>query len=133
MRRLASERDTLSVIDDQFGAPTGAELLADVTGHALLAATRRPSVTGTYHLAADGETTWHGYANHVIGFARAAGHPVKVAADAICAIPASAYPTPAKRPGNSRLATQKLRHTFGLTLPHWTAGVDRVLSELLER
>ena len=131
MLRLAQERDRLSVIDDQIGAPTGAELLADVTAHAIRAVGEAPSLGGTYHLAASGETSWHGYACHVIEFARAAGAPVKVAADSIAAVPSSEFPTPAERPKNSRLDTTKLRSSFGLTLPPWQTGVDRMLAELL--
>jgi len=130
MLRLAKERDRLTVVDDQIGAPTGAELLADVSAHALLGALQRPEVSGTYHAAAGGETSWHGYAQHVIEFARAAGQPIQVAAAAIEAVPTSAFPTPARRPANSRLATAKLRDTFGLTLPHWQTGVERMLTEV---
>jgi dTDP-4-dehydrorhamnose reductase len=130
MLRLAKERERLTVVDDQIGAPTGAELLADVSAHALRGALQRPEVSGTYHAAAGGETSWHGYAQHVIEFARAAGQPVKVAAAAIEAVPTSAFPTPARRPANSRLATAKLRDTFGLTLPHWQTGVERMLTEV---
>ena len=129
--RLAQERDRLAVIDDQIGAPTGAELLADVTAHAIRAVGESPSLGGTYHLVASGETSWHGYARHVIEFARAAGAPVKVAADSIAAVPSSEFPTPAERPKNSRLDTAKLRSSFGLTLPPWQTGVDRMLAELL--
>jgi dTDP-4-dehydrorhamnose reductase len=131
MLRLAKERDTLSVIDDQFGSPTGADLLADVTAHALRAALMRPELAGTYHAVAQGETSWHGYARHVIEFAHAAGQTIQVAPDAIRAVPTSAFPTPAKRPGNSRMNTRKIRDTFGLTLPSWQAGVDRMLTEVL--
>lgn len=131
MLRLARERDTLSVIDDQIGAPTGAELLADLSAHALRTAQQRPEVAGTYHAVAAGETSWHGYARHVIEFARRAGQPITVAADAIAAVPTTAFPTPARRPANSRLATDKLRATFGVTLPDWRVGVDRMLSEVL--
>jgi dTDP-4-dehydrorhamnose reductase len=131
MLRLARERDRLSVIDAQIGAPTGAELLADVTAHAIRAATARLELSNTYHLVASGETSWCGYARHVIEFARAAGTPLKVAADAIDAVPTSAYPLPAVRPKNSRLDTSRLRDAFGLTLPPWQAGVDRMLHELL--
>jgi dTDP-4-dehydrorhamnose reductase len=131
MLRLAKERDRLTVINDQFGAPTGAELLADVTAHAVRKVLAQPALSGTYHLAAGGETTWHGYARHVIGFARAAGHEIKVDDQAIEPVPTSAFPTPAKRPGNSRLSTAKLRDAFGLTLPPWQAGVDRMLTEVL--
>ena len=131
MLKLATERDTLSVIDDQIGAPTGADLLADISAHALRSALTRPEVAGTYHAAAAGETSWYGYARHVIEFARRAGRPIKVAADAVVPIPTSAYPTPAARPRNSRLDTAKLRGTFGLVMPTWQVGVERMLTEIL--
>ena len=131
MLKLAKERDRLTVIDDQIGSPTGADLLADITAHALRTALQRPEVAGTYHAVGDGETSWHGYAQHVIEFARARGETIKVARDAIAPVPTSAFPTPAKRPANSRMNTHKLRTTFGLTLPSWQAGVDRMLTEVL--
>jgi dTDP-4-dehydrorhamnose reductase len=131
MLKLAKERDKLTVIDDQIGSPTGADLLADITAHALRTAALKPEIAGTYHVVAQGETSWHGYAQHVIAFARAAGQPIKVAADAVLAVPTSAFPTPAKRPGNSRMNTQKLRNNFGLTLPAWQTGVERMLTEVL--
>jgi dTDP-4-dehydrorhamnose reductase len=121
------------VIDDQFGAPTGAELLADLTAHALRVLRERPGLAGTYHAVAAGETHWHGYATHVIEWARAHGHAVKVAPDAIVPVPTSAFPTPAKRPLNSRLDTRKLRETFGVVLPPWQHGVERMLAEILGR
>lgn len=133
MLRLAAERDALNVIDDQVGAPTGAELLADITAQALPRAMANPALGGLYHCAAGGETSWHGYARHVIERARAAGTPVKVAADAVRPIPTAQYPTPAARPLNSRLDTRKLRGTFGLVLPPWQQGVDRMLDEILAR
>ncbi len=131
MLKLAMERDKLTVIDDQIGAPTGADLLADLSAHTLRAALQRPDVAGTYHAVAHGQTSWHGYARHVIEVARAAGQPIKVAADAILPVATSAFPTPARRPGNSRLNTGKLRHTFGLALPGWQSGVDRMLVEVM--
>jgi len=131
MLRLARERDRLTVVADQFGAPTGADLIADVTAHALRTALSRPEVSGTYHLVAAGETSWHGYARHVIEHARAAGQEIRVPADAIEPVPTSAFPTPARRPANSRLDTTRLRNTFGLTLPSWQSGVDRLLAEVL--
>jgi dTDP-4-dehydrorhamnose reductase len=133
MLKLAAERESLAVVDDQFGAPTGADLLADITAHALRAVRREPQLGGTYHAVAAGETHWHGYARFVIEWARAHGLPVKVAPDAIKAVPTSAYPTPARRPLNSRLATDKLRRTFNLTLPGWQAGVERMLTEAYGR
>lgn len=131
MLRLAAEREHLKVIDDQIGAPTGADLLADVTAHALRAARQRPELGGTYHTVAAGETSWHGYARFVIEWARQRGQAIKVAPEAIAAIPTSAYPTAAKRPLNSRLSTAKLRAGFSLTMPAWEVGVERMLNEVL--
>lgn len=130
MIRLAQERETLQVINDQYGVPTGADLLADISAHALRAALRDPVLAGTYHAAPGGETTWHAYAQHVIAQGRRMGRPINVAQDAIQAVPTSAFPTPARRPANSRLNTQKLRRAFGLHLPEWQTGVDRMLAEL---
>ena len=132
MLRLAAERDALAVIDDQYGAPTSAELLADSTAHAIRTARRQPECSGLYHLAASGETTWYGYATYVIERARAAGRTIKVAADAVRPVPTSAYPTAARRPANSRLDTRKFRQTFDLVLPDWKHGVDRLLDEIIE-
>jgi dTDP-4-dehydrorhamnose reductase len=128
MLRLAAERDTLSVIADQHGVPTSAELLADVTAHAITRTLRAPALSGLYHLVPGGETSWHAYAQWVIEFARAQGKPVR--ATTVTAIPTSAYPTPAARPLNSRLSNQKLQQAFGLHLPHWQGGVERMLTEL---
>ena len=133
MLRLAQERDGLSVIDDQVGAPTGADLLADVTAHAVRTALQRPEVSGLYHLVAGGEISWHGYARFVIDFAARAGIDIKVERDAIKAVPSSAFPTPAKRPHNSRMDAAKLRQTFDLHLPDWQVGVARMLSEVLDK
>lgn len=131
MLRLASEREQLKVIADQIGAPTGADLLADLSAHLLRATLARPELSGTYHAVAGGETSWHAYARHVIEFARARGTPIKVAPEQILAIPTSDYPTPAQRPLNSRLSTAKLQEAFDLTLPHWQQGVERMLTEIL--
>jgi dTDP-4-dehydrorhamnose reductase len=129
MLRLAAERDALRVIDDQIGAPTGADLLADISAHVLCAVRRDTSLGGTYHAVASGETSWYGYARFVIEWAREHGLPVKVAPEAIEAIPTGAYPLPARRPLNSRLSTCKLRTNFGLVLPAWQEGVRRMLTE----
>ncbi|MBJ2142817.1 dTDP-4-dehydrorhamnose reductase [Delftia acidovorans] len=131
MLRLAQEREALSVIDDQWGAPTGADLIADVTAHAIRQLQRQPGDQGLYHLVAGGETTWHAYASHVIAKARelAPERPWKV--QRIAAVPTSAFPTPAQRPHNSRLNTDRLQQTFGLRLLHWQAGVDRMLQEII--
>ena len=127
--RLAGERETLSVINDQIGAPTGADLLADVTAHAIRRAQRAPEVSGLYHLVAAGETSWHGYAEFLCESARQAGAALKVRS--IEPVPSTAFPTPAKRPLNSRLDTSKLRSTFDLSLPRWQTGVARMLQEIL--
>lgn len=129
MLKLAKDRESLSVINDQFGAPTGAELIADCTAHAIRVALNKPTVAGTYHLIAAGETTWHAYASKVIEFAKAQGIELQV--QAINAVPTSAFPTPAMRPANSRLNTEKFQQAFGLNLPDWTVGVERMLLETL--
>ena len=131
MLRLAQARERLTVIDDQWGAPTGAELLADVSAHAIRQVLQRPQDAGIYHLAASGETTWHGYAKHVLAQAQRAQAAIKIIAKEVASVPTSAFPTPARRPHNSRLNTAKLQATFGLTLPPWQQGVDRMLVETL--
>jgi len=133
MLKLAMERDSLDVIDDQVGAPTGADLLADVTAHMLSAARLRPDLGGTYHCVAAGETSWHDYACHVVEFARSAGQPIKVARENIRRVSSAAFQSLAKRPANSRLSTRKLRESFGLVLPDWRLGVNRMLTEILEK
>lgn len=130
MLRLARERDRLAVVDDQIGAPTGAELIADVTARALRMIRQRPELGGLYHLAATGETSWHGYACFVLARAREAGVVLKVPPEAVEAVPSSKFPTAARRPLNSRLDTGKLRAAFGLQLPRWEEGVRRLLSKI---
>ena len=131
MLKLAASKTELNVIDDQVGAPTGAELLADLTALMARAARARPELAGTYNAVAAGATSWHGYARLVIETARARGVPLTLTADALRAIPTSAYPTPAPRPLNSRLDTRKLRERFGVHLPDWESGVRRLLAEIL--
>lgn len=135
MLRLAAQRDSLNVVADQFGAPTSAALLADVTAHLVRQLQRQRAAFpfGLYHLTAGGETNWCDYARHVIGAARAAGLPLLASPETVHAIGAADYPTPAKRPANSRLSTQKFRDTFGLTLPDWRVGVSHVLRQILDR
>lgn len=130
MLRLAQERDELRVIDDQIGAPTGADLIADVTAAALHAVTQQPGLGGLYHLAATGETSWHGYARFVISQAAMAGWPLKVRPEQVQAIPTSAYPTPAQRPHNSRLALDRIQRAFGVVLPAWEEGVSELVASL---
>ncbi len=131
MLRLAEERERLAVIDDQIGAPTGADLLADVTAHAIRSVLANPWLAGLYHLAAQGETSWYGYAKFVIEFAQRAGAPLMTTVDAIDPVPTSAFPNAAKRPHNSRLDTGKLQSAFGLNLPHWQSGITRMLTEII--
>ena len=129
MLRLASERDTLNVIDDQFGAPTGADLLADVTAQAIALALRQPSLTGLYHMVAAGETTWFDYAKYVIDRSIRAQTAPKIISKAVNPVASSAFPTVARRPLNSRLNTTKLETSFNLRLPPWQPGVARMLLE----
>jgi dTDP-4-dehydrorhamnose reductase len=133
MLRLAGERERLTVIDDQHGAPTGADLIADVTAHALVLAMIDPAagLSGIYHLVAAGETSWHGYASHVIAQARQIQPVLALKVTDIAPVPTSAFPTPAKRPLNSRLSTHKLQQAFGMVLPPWQQGVNRMLAEIL--
>ncbi|WP_428357050.1 dTDP-4-dehydrorhamnose reductase [Methyloprofundus sp.] len=133
MLRLAAERDSLTVISDQIGAPTGADLLADVTAHALRTVQQQAELSGLYHLVARGETSWHGYASYVIKTAQSMGQDLKTSPGSIAPVPTNAFPTPAKRPNNSRMNTKKLRTNFNLTLPHWQSGVERMLIEFLEK
>lgn len=132
MLRLAAERDRLTVIDDQFGAPTGADLLADVTAHVLRGALTGAAagMAGTYHVAAAGETSWHGYAQFVLDCAMKSGKALRASSDTVDPVATSAFPTPAVRPHNSRLNTAKVRGAFGLQLPAWQQGVARMLAEL---
>ncbi|OJT51751.1 dTDP-4-dehydrorhamnose reductase [Pseudomonas moraviensis] len=131
MLRLAKDRETLSVIADQIGAPTGADLIADVTALAIQQVTKQPELAGLYHLVAAGEVSWHGYASHVVDFAKAQGE--ELAVTTVNPIETTAYPTPARRPLNSRLNTQKLRDNFSLHLPDWQSGVTRMLREVLNK
>lgn len=128
MLRLAKARKELSVINDQVGAPTGAELLADCTAHAIRVVMVKPDVAGLYHLVASETTTWYDYAALVFDEARKAG--IELAIEKLNAVPTTAYPTPARRPQNSRLNTEKFQHSFGLVLPAWDVGVKRMLAEL---
>ena len=133
MLRLAQEREKLAVIDDQWGAPTGAELLADVTAHALrtVLAGGQDDASGIYHLVASGETTWNRYAQYVLAQAKLINPALNIVAREVQAVDTAAFPTPAKRPHNSRLDTHKLQQRFGVHLPSWQVGVQRMLQEIL--
>ena len=135
MLRLAQEREKLTVIDDQHGAPTSAELIADVTAHVLhrlVQDASRTDLAGVYHLAAAGETTWHGYARHVLEQAKRIQPSIPIKTTDVAAVASEAFATAARRPGNSRLDTAKLQSAFQLRLPPWQQGVDRVLAEILQ-
>lgn len=131
MLRLAQEREALSVINDQWGAPTGADLIADVTAHAVRHVSAHDGDGGLYHLVAAGETNWHAYASHVIERAQSLRPDLDWKVQSIAAVPTTAFPTPAARPLNSRLDTQKLQATMQLHLPAWQQGVERMLREIL--
>jgi dTDP-4-dehydrorhamnose reductase len=128
MLRLAQEREKMAVINDQFGAPTGAALLADITALSLKQA---QLLAGTYHLAAAGETTWHAYAEYVLHKAKLLKPGLHYTAKEVAAVPTSAFPTPAARPLNSRLNCSKLENALQLKLPAWQTGVDTLLSKIL--
>ena len=130
MLRLAQERESLTVIDDQWGAPTGADLLADVVAHGIRQVLQRPGDEGLYHLAARGETNWFLYAKHVLARALIADNAIKIVAKEVLAVPSSAFSRVATRPLNSRLDTRRLQAVFGLRLPPWQHGVDRLLAEI---
>jgi len=135
MLKLGRDRDTLRIVSDQFGAPTPAGLVADVTAHIVarhwLLGHRAEFPAGLYHLAAGGDTNWHAYALEVLRQVAERGVVLKVDPRNIQPIGAADYPLPARRPANSRLATTKLRETFGLHLPHWRDGLSLVMKQLL--
>lgn len=128
--RLAKERDELRIVADQFGAPTSAELIADVTALALAGYRSKKLPRGVFHLSASGSTTWHGLARHIVQRALENGADLKVSPDRVVPIKTEEYPVPARRPKNSRLDTQALTNALGLELPHWTAHADRVIDQL---
>lgn len=129
MLRLAGEREQLKIIDDQIGAPTGADMLADVTAHAVREVLQHPDKCGLYHCVAGGETSWYAYARFVFEQAREKGVELKLRE--VLPIATSEYPTPATRPLNSRLDTRRLCENFGLSIPDWRVGVARMLAEIL--
>lgn len=134
MLRLAAEREALKIVADQYGAPTSAALLSDVTAQAIGRYQREGRASfpfGLYHLVAGGLTTWHAYAQTVIRAAEEAGKPLKVKADDIAPIATTDYPLPAPRPANSHLDTRRLQAAFGLRLPDWQSGLEHVLQQIL--
>lgn len=129
MLSLAQQREELSIIDDQIGVPTSAELIADVSAYAIMQTVQDSTKAGVYHLVASGETSWFKYANYVFEQARNLGE--KLAIQKVNPIPTTAYPTPAKRPHNSRLNNQKIQQAFQISLPDWKVHVQRTVIEVL--
>lgn len=123
MLRLGAERDELSVVADQIGAPTWSNTIAALTSHIVAQGLRADpdwwtQKTGIYHLTAAGSTSWHGFAEAIFEKSSLAKKP------SVRPIPASAYPTPAKRPGNSRMSQRKLFDAFGIEAPDWSDALD---------
>ncbi|WP_179990000.1 dTDP-4-dehydrorhamnose reductase [Acinetobacter sp. YH12252] len=131
MLTLAQQREELSIINDQIGAPTSAELIADVSAHAIAQTLRDQTKVGIYHLVAGGETSWFEYAQYIFEQAKKLG--VHLAIQKVNPIPTTAYPTPAQRPLNSRLNNQKIQHAFQIYLPDWKVHVQRTVTEVLQK
>ncbi|MEZ0148353.1 MAG: dTDP-4-dehydrorhamnose reductase [Candidatus Reddybacter sp.] len=128
--RLAAEREELSIVSDQIGSPTPASLIADVTANCLLLLAAGIGQEGIYHLAPAGQTSWHGLAQEIIRHGQALGMPLKIQPEDIKPTPTSGYPTPAQRPANSVMNTDKLQRTFQLQLPHWQEPLAHLLQEI---
>lgn len=132
MLELAKDRDTLQVVNDQFGAPTSAELIADITAqimNRILSGKNGPEDSGIYHLAATGKTSWYDYAAYVFQLAREKNIGMTLREGQLQSIPSEAYPVRAKRPKNSALNTDKLKERFGIHLPTWQYHVKRLIDE----
>lgn len=127
--RLAGERDELSVVADQIGAPTPADLIADVTAHAMRAILNGSARGGVYNLVPEGVTSWHGFAVEIVRQAHNAGYPLKLQPENIKPITTAEYPTPAHRPANSQLDTGKLKDTFHINLPNWQTPLQRLINQ----
>lgn len=137
--KLAQDRDSLAVVADQYGAPTSAELIADVTALCLYRIEWAPKTErtnaglGTYHLTARGKTNWHNFAKYLVMTALEAGIPLRTNTENIQALSSEEYPTAARRPKNSLLDTQKLTETFGIFLPSWQYHARRFVAQLTEQ
>ncbi|QDQ27430.1 dTDP-4-dehydrorhamnose reductase [Chitinimonas arctica] len=127
MLKLGRERDALNIVADQIGAPTWSRSIADITAHIVAARPDWQAVSGIYHLVNGGETSWHGFAEAIFKLAAARGEKVPAS---LSGIATEAYPTPAKRPKNSRLTLDKLRDTFGLVPPSWDTALELCLDEV---
>jgi len=126
MLRAGAERDELRVVADQVGTPTPAALIADVTAQLLLQ--RTPDTSGTWHLTAAGQTSWHGFAEAI--FQQAVSTGLLPRAPRVVPITTADYPTPATRPAYSRLSIDKLQREFDIVLPDWQLGLQRVIAEI---
>lgn len=136
--RLAGEREGLNVVDDQVGSPTPAALIATVTGVALAmlrhGGAMEPAEKRIYHLAAARPVNWCEFARAIVGLAGGMpGFALKFGPEAVRAIPSSAYPTPARRPANSRLDCGRLEQDFGLHMPDWQSYLERMLETLAQQ
>ena len=134
--RLAQQRDKLTIVNDQIGSPTGAELIADITALALLMTKHNPEISGLYHLTASGSTSWYEFAKYILESAEnaeSANLPLKIKSTALQPIASSDFPSAAQRPFNSRLSSLKLAKTFDLMLPAWQCGVKRALTEIFNK
>lgn len=132
MLQLAAEREFMDVVDDQFGAPTGAALVADATAHAIISTLRKPELQGTYHCAASGFVSRYEYAKFTIATGTALGWPVRLKPGGLRPVASDAFPSPARRPFNARLASGRFCDAFGLNLPDWRIGLQHTVCELVE-
>lgn len=136
MINLARERDELKVVADQVGAPTSAELIADVTAQLVYQLRQSPEFankhSGIYNLVATGEASWHEFAKRVLKKASELGVTLRVSPETVAAISTAEFPRPAARPANSRMDTQKLQSLLHIDLPHWQFHVDRMVTEFIE-
>ena len=130
MIRLFQEKDELSVVNDQIGVPTSAELIADITSVCLMQALRNNTdLSGIYHLAPSGNTSWYGFAQYLLEKGQSIVDGLSSHSVNLNPIPTSQYPTPAKRPKNSLLNTNKISQEFGIFMPMWQTHVDRFLNQ----
>ncbi|AQS51410.1 dTDP-4-dehydrorhamnose reductase [Paenalcaligenes hominis] len=132
MMRLAQQRDQLTVVDDQFGTPTSAEMLADLTALSIWAHQRSQLESGLYHLTAKDQSSWHGFAQFIVEQMVAQGIPVRVKPEQVLAIPSAQYPTPAKRPAFSYLDSSKIERALAIELPAWPLHAKRAVAQLAQ-
>jgi len=132
MLRLGADREALNVVADQWGAPTPASWLAQVSLNALAQCWKdqHSAPWGLYHASSQGETTWHGYAEQIFNEARELGFALKVKPESVKGIRTDQYPMKATRPPYSVLSTEKLQSEFNAKPPHWNQAVLTVLKEL---